>query len=98
MRTDAASLRVSGLHAGYGAASVLHGVALEVAHGEVVTLIGANGAGKSSLMKVIAGLLEARQGAVSLHGEEITGLWPDQRVQRGLALVPEGRRLFATMT
>lgn len=98
MRTDKPSLHVHKLSAGYGTLPVLHEVALEIGRGEVVTLIGANGAGKSSLMKVISGLLKPRGGDVWLHGQPLGGLQPNERVRRGLALVPEGRRLFGSMT
>lgn len=98
MRPDAISLQVRDVSAGYDGLPVLHDVTLAVARGEVVTLIGANGAGKSSLMKVVAGLLRPTSGAVHLHDRAVTDLWPDERVRRGLALVPEGRRLFGSMT
>jgi len=98
MRPEAISLQVRDVGAAYAGLPVLHDVTLEVANGEVVTLIGANGAGKSSLMKVVAGLLRPTKGAVRLHDREVTELWPDERVRRGLALVPEGRRLFGSMT
>ena len=98
MRPDAVSLSVRELSARYGVLPVLHGVSLDVARGEVVALIGANGAGKSSLMKAVCGLLRPHAGSVSLHDESITHVAPDERVRKGLALVPEGRRLFDTMT
>jgi branched-chain amino acid transport system ATP-binding protein len=98
MRPEAVSLRVRDVSAAYAGLPVLHDVTLDVAHGEVVTLIGANGAGKSSLMKVVAGLLAPTKGAVRLHDQAVTDLCADERVRRGLALVPEGRRLFGSMT
>ncbi|VTU25492.1 LIV-I protein F [Variovorax sp. PBS-H4] len=98
MRSEVGSLQIRGISAGYGLLQVLHDVSLTVAPGEVVTLIGANGAGKSSLMKVASGLLAASAGEVLLHGQKATHVAADERVRRGLALVPEGRRLFGAMT
>lgn len=98
MRSEVSSLHIRGVSAGYGVLRVLNDVSLTVAQGEIVTLIGANGAGKSSLMKVASGLLPASAGEVLLHGQAATYLAADERVRRGLAQVPEGRRLFGTMT
>jgi len=94
----AAALRVQGLRAGYGRAAVLHDVDLEVARGEIVTVIGSNGAGKSTLVQTIAGLLSARSGEIVLDGEAITTAAPEARARRGVVLVPEGRRLFGELT
>lgn len=91
-------LSVAGLDAGYGRIAVISDVSLTVAHGEMVTLIGANGAGKSTLLKAIAGLVRPAAGRVTLLGGDVTGQPPEQLVRRGLALVPEGRMLFAPMT
>ena len=91
-------LRVSGLHAAYGPIKALHGVDLEVAEGEVVTLIGANGAGKSTLLMAICGNPRASHGRVELLGEDITQLPTHEIVRRGVAHAPEGRRLFPFMT
>ncbi|MEV4350004.1 ABC transporter ATP-binding protein [Actinoplanes sp. NPDC049596] len=91
-------LHVSGLVAGYGGLEALHGVDLHVAAGEIVCLIGRNGAGKTTLLKTIAGLLPARAGRIRLQGRDVTA-WPVQRRHRaGLASVPEGRRVFASLT
>jgi len=98
MRSDNSSLHIRGISAGYGVLRVLSDVSLTVSRGEVVALIGANGAGKSSLMKVASGLLPASAGDVLLHGQAATHLAADERVRRGLALVPEGRRLFGSMS
>jgi len=76
----------------------LHGVSLEVESGEVVTLIGANGAGKSTTLRAISGLLPARAGTITFDDVPITGLGPDRIVAMGLVHVPEGRRVFAEMT
>jgi branched-chain amino acid transport system ATP-binding protein len=82
----------------YGPATVVHDVDLQVAGGEVVALIGPNGAGKTSTIQCIAGHVRARSGRVRLGAEDITTLSPQQRVARGVAVSPEGRRLFADMT
>ncbi len=91
-------LEVEGLEVGYGALSALHGVNLTVRAGETVALVGPNGAGKTSLLKAIAGLLPARAGVVRWEGAPLAGKPPHRIVERGVALVPEGRRLFARMT
>jgi branched-chain amino acid transport system ATP-binding protein len=89
-------LDVSDLHAGYGKAEVLAGLALKAAGGSVVTVIGPNGAGKSTLLAALMGVLPAR-GALRFGGEDIGRLSLEQRVMRGIALVPEKRELFGTM-
>lgn len=91
-------LHVEGLRAGYGRASVLHGVDLTVAPGELVALIGSNGAGKSTLLKTVVGLVRPTGGTVRYDGADITGARPERLLDRGLALVPEGRLLFGSMS
>jgi branched-chain amino acid transport system ATP-binding protein len=91
-------LTVTGVSAGYGRVPVLHDVALSVEPGEVVALLGANGAGKTTLLRVIAGELRPSAGSVDFHGRELAGRRPEQVVAAGVALVPEGRRLFAGLT
>lgn len=91
-------LEVSGIAISYGTAQVLHGVSLTVATGETVTLIGANGAGKTSCLRAISGLEPLTAGSISFDGERIDGLTPRQRLERGLVHVPEGKRLFPRMT
>ena len=91
-------LSVRGVETFYGAIQALHGVDLEVARGEIVTLIGANGAGKSTLLMTICGNPRARSGTILLDGEDITALPTHQIVRRGVAQVPEGRRIFARMS
>ena len=91
-------LEVSGIAISYGTAQVLHGVSLTVAEGETVTLIGANGAGKTSCLRAISGLEPLTAGAISFDGTRIDGLTPRQRLERGLVHVPEGKRLFPRMT
>lgn len=91
-------LEVSGIAISYGTAQVLHGVSLTVATGETVTLIGANGAGKTSCLRAISGLEPLTAGSISFDGKRIDGLTPRQRLERGLVHVPEGKRLFPRMT
>ena len=91
-------LEVRGVATFYGAIQALHGVDLDVAAGEIVTLIGANGAGKSTLLMTICGNPRARDGTIKLEGEDITQLPTHQIVRRGVAQVPEGRRIFPRMS
>ena len=91
-------LVVRGVATFYGAIQALHGVDLDVAKGEIVTLIGANGAGKSTLLMTICGNPRARAGAITLDGEDITALATHEIVRRGVAQVPEGRRIFPRMS
>jgi len=91
-------LEVRGVATFYGAIQALHGVDLDVGKGEVVTLIGANGAGKSTLLMTICGSPKARSGSIKLEGEEISSLPTHEIVRRGVAQVPEGRRIFPRMT
>ena len=95
---DAPILSVRGVTTFYGAIQALHGVDLEVAKGEIVTLIGANGAGKSTLLMTICGSPRARDGTVLFDGEDITGRQTFEIVRRGVAQVPEGRRIFPRMS
>jgi branched-chain amino acid transport system ATP-binding protein len=91
-------LKLEGVSAGYGRTSVLAGIDLEVQRGELVCLIGANGAGKSTTLKTISGLLHPRAGRILLDGREIHGLRPQQILRLGIAHCPEGRRVFPHMT
>jgi branched-chain amino acid transport system ATP-binding protein len=91
-------LEVRDLHVHYGAIHALKGVSFDVHEGEVVTLIGANGAGKSSTMRAIAGLVKPSGGTVTLAGRDITGLSSHQVLRAGLALSPEGRGIFAQLS
>jgi branched-chain amino acid transport system ATP-binding protein len=93
-----ASLLVESVHAYYGHIHALHGVSLAVEEGEIVTLIGANGAGKSTTLKTICGFLRPRPGTVLLDGVSIAGLAPHDITRRGICMVPEGRRIFPRMT
>lgn len=91
-------LEVSNLVAYHGQLCAVDDVSLRVEKGEVVAVIGANGAGKSTLLRSIAGLHQPRSGTVRLNGRDLAGVRPHRRVALGMSLVPEGRRLFASMT
>ncbi len=91
-------LSLDAVTAGFGPTTVLHGVDLVVAPGEVAGVFGLNGAGKSVTMKVLAGIVPARSGTVSFLGEDITAASPEERVRRGMAHVPQGRQVFAALT
>jgi branched-chain amino acid transport system ATP-binding protein len=95
---DTPLLDVHGLDSFYGDFQALFGVTLKVAAGEVVAVLGANGAGKSTLLKSIAGLMASPREAIRFAGEPIGGLRPSEVVARGVALVPEGRRLFPSLS
>ncbi|MES2999562.1 MAG: ABC transporter ATP-binding protein [Pseudomonadota bacterium] len=96
--TPNALLRVEDLRCGYGIADVISGVNIEVRAGETVCLIGPNGAGKSTLVKSIAGLVKPRAGRITFDGGDITTMPVHERVQAGMALVPEGRGLLPTLS
>ena len=91
-------LEVAGLDAAYGLLQAVRGIDLSVTQGETVALVGANGAGKTTLLRSIAGAHPAAAGRVRFDGEDVTHLPAHRRVRRGIALVPEGRRLFPEMT
>jgi branched-chain amino acid transport system ATP-binding protein len=91
-------LKVEGLSAHYGGIHALQGVGLEVRDGSIVSLIGANGAGKSTTLKAIVGLVKPSAGAVTWNGERLTGLPTKDIVRRGVCLVPEGRHVFPNLT
>ena len=93
-----ALLEVRDLHAGYGKLEILKGVSLDVTSGQVVSIIGPNGAGKSTVFKTLFGLLPARQGRVTLDGENVTNQSPADLLRRGMAYVPQGRNVFPLMT
>jgi branched-chain amino acid transport system ATP-binding protein len=95
---SATLLEVENVHGYYGKSHILQGVTLEVREGEVVTLLGRNGAGKTSTVKSISGLLAPRTGRVRFAGTEITGWQPHQIAQLGLALVPENRGIFGLLS
>jgi branched-chain amino acid transport system ATP-binding protein len=91
-------LSVSGLYASYGRIEALKGVDIEVGKGEIVTLIGANGAGKTTLLMTLCGKPRASQGTIRFNGEEISRLPTFEIVRKGIAIAPEGRRIFPRMT
>jgi branched-chain amino acid transport system ATP-binding protein len=91
-------LAVRGLHAGYGAAGVLHGVDLDLAEGQALSLMGRNGMGKTTTIGAIMGLVPPRAGSVRISGREAAGLPPHRIARLGLGLVPEGRRIFPALS
>jgi branched-chain amino acid transport system ATP-binding protein len=91
-------LRVEKVNAAYGSLQVLWDVSFEVREGEIVTIIGSNGAGKTTIANVITGLLKPLSGRVTFDGEDITNMPANERVKLGIALVPEGREIFPKMT
>lgn len=91
-------LKIRGLNAFYGDFQALYGVDMDVAEGEVLAIIGANGAGKTTLMRSITGLLSNGPGQIAYHNEDIGGLRADEVAMRGLAMVPEGRQLFPSLS
>jgi branched-chain amino acid transport system ATP-binding protein len=93
-----AMLKIKGLQVNYGGIQAVKGIDLEVAQGELVTLIGANGAGKTTTMKAITGLKAYGAGDIEYMGESIKGLPAHELLKRGLAMVPEGRGIFARMS
>ncbi len=91
-------LAVNNLVVSYGGIEALKGISFEVEEGQVVTLIGANGAGKSTTLRAIMGLVSVKSGSITYDGQDITGLDTQKVVSRGIAMVPEGRRVFANLT
>ena len=91
-------LRLDSVEAGYGSLRILKGVSFEVCSGEIVTLIGSNGAGKTTVLNTICGVVPARRGTVTMDGFDITRLQPHEIVRRGVVHVPEGRKLFPDMS
>jgi branched-chain amino acid transport system ATP-binding protein len=93
-----ALLELDDIHTYYGAIHALRGVSISIDEGEIVTLIGANGAGKSTTLRTISGLIKPRQGSITLRGKKIDGMRPHEIVGLGICQSPEGRRVFARMT
>ena len=91
-------LEVKDLSVSYGGIKAVKNISFQVPKGEIVTLIGANGAGKSSTLRSIVGLVKPKTGSIKLNGNEIAGKTPEQIVSQGITLVPEGRRVFADLT
>ena len=91
-------LKIENLEVRYGGIHAIRGISLEVPMGKIVTLIGANGAGKSSTLRSIAGLIKSKSGSITWKGKDIMGLLPEQILEMGIALCPEGRRIFPQLT
>ena len=91
-------LKINDLKVNYGGIEAVKGITFDVHQGQIVSLIGANGAGKSSTLRTIAGLVKPKSGTVEFMGEDITGKDPNYIVQKGVILVPEGRRIFPDLT
>jgi len=93
-----AMLAVAEVHTYYGGSHVLHGVSLDVQPGEIVAILGRNGMGKTTLIRSVIGFTPPRHGRVRFRGDDVTGWAPFRRVERGMALVPQGRRVFGSLT
>ncbi len=91
-------LEITNIEAGYGNISVLKNISISVKKGEIITLIGANGAGKTTILMTISGILACRSGEIVYRGERINGYKPDKIVQLGISQVPEGRHIFSRLT
>ena len=91
-------LKINDLRVNYGGIEAVKGISLDVPEGKIVTLIGANGAGKSTTLRSIAGLVKPASGRIYLQAEDLTALSPDRIVSKGITLVPEGRRVFPDLT
>ena len=91
-------LKIEGLKVNYGGIEAVKGISLTVEEGQIVTLIGANGAGKSTTLRTISGLVKPREGSITFCGEDITGADPTGIVKRGITMAPEGRHIFPDMT
>ena len=91
-------LNIQNLHVSYGGIRALRGISLEVPDGKIVTLIGANGAGKSTMLRTITGLVKAERGSIQWNGTELLSQPIDQIISEGIAMSPEGRRVFADLT
>lgn len=91
-------LKIENINVYYGAIHALKGISVDVNEGEIVTLIGANGAGKSTILRTVSGLLRAKTGSVTFEGKSISTMPAEEIVKQGISQVPEGRRIFANMT
>ena len=91
-------LELRDIHARYGAVRVLHGISLDVKQGELVAIVGANGAGKSTTLSTVAGVVKPSSGEIVFKGEAITGQTPEAIVRKGIAMVPENRDIFSALT
>jgi branched-chain amino acid transport system ATP-binding protein len=97
MSTESA-LRIAGLRAGYGQTPILQGIDLDLRRGEIVSLIGRNGVGKTTILRCLMGQLPAAEGRIEFEGQDITRLSPDARARRGIGYVPQGREVFPRLT
>lgn len=91
-------LKINNLHVAYGGIKALRGIDLEVPEGKIVTLIGANGAGKSTTLRTISGLVPAEEGSITYNGKELLGMPINKIIEEGIVMVPEGRRVFPDMS
>ncbi|MFB9151282.1 ABC transporter ATP-binding protein [Roseovarius ramblicola] len=91
-------LSATGMTCGYGGADIIHDCTITVEQGEIAVVVGPNGAGKSTAMKAVFGMLDLREGTVTLNGKDITGLAPQDRVPQGMAFVPQNRNVFVSLT
>ena len=91
-------LKIENLHVAYGGIQALRGISMEVPDSKIVTLIGANGAGKSTTLRTVTGLVKAASGSVQWNGEELLGKSIDRIISAGIAMSPEGRRVFPDLT
>ena len=91
-------LEIKDLYVSYGGIEAVKGISIDVHEGKIVTLIGSNGAGKSTTLKSVAGLVKPKSGSIKYKGQELIGLSPDKIVSAGVVLVPEGRRVFPNLT
>lgn len=98
MNAEPSTLEVSALTSGYGGAIVVRGVSISVAPGEIVTLLGKNGMGKSTLLKTVMGFLPAREGRVALHGQDVTGAPPHRIARRAIAYTPQEQAIFQDLS
>lgn len=98
MNNGAEYLKIEDLSVSYGGINAVKNVSIDVPKGQIVTLIGSNGAGKSTILRSIAGLVKPKSGVITFKGQNITGTMPDKIVRNGITLVPEGRRVFPNLT
>ncbi len=91
-------LKITNLHVSYGGIKALRGINLEVPEGKIVTLIGANGAGKSTTLRAVSGLVRPTEGSITYNGKELIGMPINKIIEEGIVLVPEGRKVFADMS
>ena len=98
MTTDGIVLKLSNVESAYGPIKAIRGVSLQVRQGEIATVLGSNGAGKTTILKTISGIIDPRKGSVEFKGEDITARDPSLIVQRGLMHVPEGREVFPLLS